>query len=90
MPAMQRGQAYRLERNRWGLRYYDRDGKRRRTDEKFPSKSAALAHYREVIEPMLNGATSRPSSPSTSSPTSSSSATRATSGRAQSPPWPTA
>ncbi len=60
MPAMQRGQAYRLERNRWGLRYYDRDGMRRRTDEKFPSKSAALAHYREVIEPMLNGATSRP------------------------------
>ena len=26
MPATQRGQAYRLGPNRWGLRYYDRDG----------------------------------------------------------------
>ena len=41
-------------RGRWGLRYYDRDGKRRRT-EPFPTKSAALAHYRDVIEPQLRG-----------------------------------
>ena len=30
MPATQRGQAYRLGPNRWGLRYYDADGNRRR------------------------------------------------------------
>ena len=50
MPATQRGQAYRLGPNRWGLRYYDADGKRRRKSP-FPSKRAALAHYRDVIEP---------------------------------------
>ena len=50
MPATQRGQAYRLGPNRWGLRYYDAAGERRRKSP-FPSKSAALAHYRDVIEP---------------------------------------
>jgi hypothetical protein len=54
MPATQRGQAYRLGPNRWGLRYYDTDGKRRRKSP-FPSKSAALVHYRDVIEPQLRG-----------------------------------
>jgi hypothetical protein len=54
MPAIQRGQPYRLAPNRWGLRYYDAEGKRRRKSP-FPSKSAALAHYREVIEPELRG-----------------------------------
>jgi integrase len=54
MPAIQRGQAYRLGPNRWGLRYYDADGTRRRKSP-FPSKSAALAHYREVVEPQLRG-----------------------------------
>ena len=54
MPAIQRGQAYRLGRGRWGLRYYDRDGKRRRKSP-FPTKSAALRHYRDVIEPELRG-----------------------------------
>ena len=54
MPATQRGQAYRLGPNRWGLRYYDADGARRRKSP-FPSKSAALAHYRDVIEPELRG-----------------------------------
>lgn len=54
MPATQRGQAYRIGTNRWGLRYYDRDGKRKRVSP-FPSKSAALAHYRDVIEPRLLG-----------------------------------
>lgn len=53
MPAEQRGQAYRISKGRYGLRYYDRDGKRRRTDEKFPSRWAAFAHYRDVIEPQL-------------------------------------
>jgi integrase len=55
MPAIQRGQAYKLGRGRWGLRYYDRDGVRRRTKEKFPSRSAAFQHYRDVIEPQLRG-----------------------------------
>jgi hypothetical protein len=54
MPATQRGQAYRLGPNRWGLRYYDASGARRRKSP-FPSKSAALAHYRDVIEPELRG-----------------------------------
>jgi integrase len=54
MPATQRGQAYRLGPNRWGLRYYDINGARRRKSP-FPSKSAALGHYRDVIEPQLRG-----------------------------------
>lgn len=56
MPAIQRGQAYRLGPNRWGPRYYDASGSRRRKSP-FPSKSAALAHYRDVIEPELRGET---------------------------------
>jgi integrase len=54
MPPLQRGQAYRLGANRWGLRYYDENGVRRRKSP-FPSKSAALAHYRDHIEPVLRG-----------------------------------
>ncbi len=54
MPAIQRGQAYRLGPNKWGLRYYDQVGVRRRQSP-FPSKSAALAYYRDVIEPQLRG-----------------------------------
>jgi integrase len=54
MPAIQRGQAYPLGPRRWGLRYYDENGVRRRKSP-FPSKSAALAHYRELIEPRLRG-----------------------------------
>jgi integrase len=54
MPATQRGQAYRLGPNRWGLRYYDATGNRRRKSP-FPSKSTALTHYRDVIEPQLRG-----------------------------------
>jgi integrase len=54
MPATQRGQAYRLGPNRWGLRYYDAEGVRCRKSP-FPSKSAALTHYRDVIEPQLRG-----------------------------------
>jgi integrase len=54
MPATQRGQAYRLGPNKWGLRYYALDGTRKRKSP-FLSKSAALAHYRDVIEPELRG-----------------------------------
>jgi hypothetical protein len=54
MPSTQRGQAYKLGSGRWGLRYYDADGVRRRKSP-FPSKSAALAHYREIILPGLIG-----------------------------------
>jgi integrase len=54
MPAIQRGQPYRLGPNRWGLRYYDARGARRRKSP-FLSKSAALAYYRDVIEPQLRG-----------------------------------
>ncbi len=52
MPPSQRGQAYRLAPGRWGLRWYDREGIRRRKSP-FPTKSAALMHFREVIEPQL-------------------------------------
>jgi len=54
MPATQRGQAYRLGPNRWGLRYYDAQGVRERKSP-FPSKSAALTWYRDVIEPQVLG-----------------------------------
>ena len=58
MPATQRGQAYRLAPNRWGVRYYDQDGNRQRKSP-FSSKSAALTHYREIIEPQLLGEPAR-------------------------------
>jgi integrase len=54
MPATQRGQAYKISSCKWGLRYYDQDGVRRR-ESPFPSKSVALAHFRDVIEPRLRG-----------------------------------
>lgn len=54
MPATQRGSAYRLGPNKWGLRYHDAAGKRQRKSP-FPSKSAALAYYRDAIEPQLRG-----------------------------------
>jgi integrase len=54
MPATQRGQAYRIGPNKWGLRYYDQTGVRRRKSP-FPTKSAALTHFRDVIEPQLLG-----------------------------------
>jgi integrase len=57
MPAEQRGEAYRLGKGRYGLRYRDNDGNRVRTREKFPSRTAALNHYRDVIAPMLRGDT---------------------------------
>ncbi len=54
MPPTQRGQAYRLAPGKWGLRYYDAAGQRQRKSP-FATKSAALAHYRHVIEPQLRG-----------------------------------
>jgi integrase len=55
MPAIQRGQPYKLKSGKgWGLRFYDEDGVRRRKSP-FPSKSAAVDHYRDVIEPRLRG-----------------------------------
>ncbi len=54
MPPTARGQAYRLAPNKWGLRFYDAEGVRRRKSP-FASKSAALAHFRDVIEPQLRG-----------------------------------
>ncbi len=55
MPPTQQGQAYKLTSGKgWGLRYYDRDGQRRRKSP-FPTKSAALKHYRDHIEPVLRG-----------------------------------
>jgi integrase len=56
MAAVQRGHAYRVGTRRWGLRYYDQEGKRRRVSP-FPTRSAALAHFRDVIEPQLRGET---------------------------------
>lgn len=54
MPATQRGSAYKLGTGRWGLRWRDATGKRHHKSP-FRSKSAALAHYRGVIEPELRG-----------------------------------
>jgi integrase len=54
MPSTQRGQAYKLGSGRWGLRYYDAHGVRQRKSP-FPSKSAALTYYRDVVEPVLRG-----------------------------------
>jgi hypothetical protein len=54
MPAEARGHARKLPSGKWQLRWYDRHG-RRRSGGAFPSKSAAFAHYREVIEPELHG-----------------------------------
>ena len=54
MPAIQRGHARKLPSGRWQLRYYDADGTRK-TGGSFPSKSAAMQHYRGTVEPRLNG-----------------------------------
>jgi integrase len=55
MPATQRGHARRFSSGRWQLRYYDNDGERQ-TGGVFKSRTAALDHFRDVIEPRLNGA----------------------------------
>ena len=61
MPAVQRGHARRLPSGKWQLRYYDEDGERR-TGGSFPSKSAALAHYRDVDRAALRGEPAPPPS----------------------------
>jgi integrase len=53
MPATQRGHARRLPSGKWQLRYYDAVGNRK-TGGAFPSKTAALDHYRDVIAPRLH------------------------------------
>jgi integrase len=52
MPPEQRGSAHRTATG-WGLRW--RDNGQRKFQSGFKSKSSALKHYREVIEPRLNG-----------------------------------
>lgn len=54
MPAEARGHTRRLPSGKWQLRWYDRDG-RRRSGGAFPSKTEALNHYRDVVEPGLDG-----------------------------------
>jgi integrase len=54
MPAVQRGSVRKRASGRYQLRYYDNQGKRR-TGGSFPTRSAAFAHYHDVIEPRLRG-----------------------------------
>jgi integrase len=54
MPAEARGHVRKLPSGKWQLRYYDREGGHR-SGGAFPTKSEAWAHYRNVIEPELNG-----------------------------------
>jgi hypothetical protein len=53
MPAEARGQARRLPSGKWQLRFY-REGKRC-TGGVFETRSAALRHFRDVVEPKLDG-----------------------------------
>ncbi len=54
MPAESKEQIRKLPSGKWQLRYYDRNGSRHSAGA-FPSKSAARAHYRDVVEPELAG-----------------------------------
>ncbi len=54
MPAEGRGNARKLPSGKWQLRYIDREGTRR-SGGAFASKTEALRHWREVIEPELSG-----------------------------------
>lgn len=54
MPATQRGHARRLPSGRWQLRYRDRHGAYH-SGGVFPSRTAALDHYRDTIAPRLRG-----------------------------------
>jgi hypothetical protein len=54
MPAEQRGSARKLPSGKWQLRWYDREGKRC-SGGAFSTKTEALRHYRDVIEPALDG-----------------------------------
>ena len=54
MPAEARGHVRKLPSGKWQLRWYDREGGRR-SGGAFPSKTEALRHYRDVIEPEIHG-----------------------------------
>jgi integrase len=58
MPPLATGTAYRLDAGRWGLRYVGTDGRKHRLSP-FPSRSAALRHYRDVVGPALRGEPAR-------------------------------
>src|SRR5690348_2884618 len=51
MPAEQRGHAYRTKTAGWGVRWREHGQLTRLSG--FPTKTAALAHYRDVIRPRL-------------------------------------
>ena len=53
MPAEQRGSPYKTSAG-WGVRWVEHGKRRHRSG--FPSKSAALAHFRDVVRPRLAGA----------------------------------
>jgi integrase len=55
MPAEQHGQPYKIGPGRWGIRFYATAGVRRRRSG-FTSRSAALAHYRDILRPQIMGA----------------------------------
>src|SRR4051794_2278791 len=55
MPQMQRGSLRKLASGRFQLRYYDASGVQR-TGGVFVTRSAAHAHFRDVVEPQLRGA----------------------------------
>jgi integrase len=61
MPPFQRGSVRKLASGKHQLRYYDNEGERQ-TAGSFPTKSAAFAHYRDVIEPKLHGEEREPES----------------------------
>jgi integrase len=54
MPATQRGQVDQTGPKQFRLRWYGSDGKRR-SKQPFQSRSAAWKHFREVVEPQLQG-----------------------------------
>jgi integrase len=54
MPPVQRGHVRRLPSGRWQLRYRDSEGEHQ-SGGVFKTKTAALDHYRDVIEPRLRG-----------------------------------
>jgi integrase len=54
MPAEARGHVRKLPSGKWQLRYYDRDA-HHRSGGVFSSRTEALNHYRDVVEPELTG-----------------------------------
>lgn len=54
MPAEARGHVRKLPSGKWQLRYYDSKGGRR-SGGAFSTESEAWSHYRDVVEPELNG-----------------------------------